>query len=319
VKVIAKTGRGDLAIVYVAKTREGKLIEFVESLQPPLPRKKKWILIVSTLNGCPVSCQFCDAGSYYHGKLSKNEIISQIDYLVTNRFPDRKIPVEKFKIQFARLGEPSFNQNVLSVLENLPKLYDAPGFLPSVSTIAPNGTDVFFERLIKIKKEKYKHRFQFQFSVHTTDEQQRDLLIPVKKWDFKKMAEYGERFHDNGGTKISLNFALSNYSVIDPNILLEYFNPNTFIIKVTPVNPTYQATRNNIHSILPHQKGNQIIETLLSAGYEVIKSIGEFEENFIGSNCGQYISNLNKTLHRVGEAYSYKLEERKSFSKTTSQ
>lgn len=312
-KVIAKTGREDLAMVYVAKTREGKLIEFVESLQPPFPREKKWILIVSTLNGCPVTCRFCDAGSYYRGKLSESEIISQIDFLVTNRFPDRKIPVEKFKIQFARLGEPSFNHNVLSVLENLPELYDVPGFLPSVSTVAPNGTDAFFERLIKIKKKKYKHRFHFQFSVHTTDEQQRDWLIPVKKWSFKKMAEYGERFHDNGGTKIALNFALSNNCFIDPDILIKYFNPNFFIIKATPVNPTYQATRNNISSILPHQKGNEIIKELQSAGYEVIKSIGELEENYIGSNCGQYITYLNKTQHKIEGAYSYELEGRMLF------
>jgi 23S rRNA (adenine2503-C2)-methyltransferase len=308
-RIIAKTGKEDLAIVYIAETNNGNLIEFVESLQPPIPREKKWVLIVSTLFGCPVVCRFCDAGSFYKGKLSEDEIISQIDFLVKQRFPNGTIPVEKFKIQFARLGEPSFNHNVLSVLEKLPDFYEAPGLLPSLSTVAPCGTDMFFERLLVIKKSKYPLRFQFQFSLHSTDENKRDWLIPIKKWDFKKMAEYGNKFYNNGGSKISLNFALSKHSLIEPGILLRYFSPEIFLIKVTPVNPTYQATKNNITSILPQQKGVELVESLQTAGYEVIVSVGEFEENYIGSNCGQFITTYNKSREKIAGAYTYELQK----------
>jgi len=308
-KIIAKAGKEDLAIVYIAETNNRNLIEFVESLQPPIPREKKWVLIVSTLFGCPVVCRFCDAGSFYKGKLSEDEIISQIDFLVKQRFPNGTIPVEKFKIQFARLGEPSFNHNVLSILEKLPDLYEAPGLLPSLSTVAPCGTDMFFERLLVIKKSKYPLRFQFQFSLHSTDENKRDWLIPIKKWDFKKMAEYGNKFYNNGGSKISLNFALSKHSLIEPGILLRYFSPEIFLIKVTPVNPTYQATKNNITSILPQQKGVELVESLQTAGYEVIVSVGEFEENYIGSNCGQFITTYNKSREKIAGAYTYELQK----------
>ena len=307
-KVLAKTGKDDLAFVYIAETDSGKLIEFVESLQPPIPREKKWILIVSTLFGCPVACRLCDAGNYYQGKLSKNDIISQIDFLVNKRYPDRKIPVEKFKIQFARLGEPSFNHNVLRALECLPELYEAPGLLPSLSTVAPQGTDNFFRNLLEIKKKHFKHRFQFQFSIHTTDESLRDWLIPVRKWSFKKMAVYGTEFYNDGCSKISLNFALSNGGLIDPNILLNFFDPNIFIIKVTPVNPTYQATKNNITSAIPYRKGDDTVKYLRDAGYDVIVSIGEFEENLIGSNCGQYITSFNRAQKKIKDAYSYKMQ-----------
>jgi len=307
-KVLAKTGRDDLALVYIAKTDSGNLIEFVESLQPPIPREKKWVLIVSTLFGCPVACRFCDAGSYYQGKLSKSEIISQIDFLVKKRYQERKIPVEKFKIQFARLGEPSLNQNVLRVLECLPELYEAPGLLPSLSTVAPHGTDKFFRNLLEIKKKYFKHRFQFQFSIHTTDESRWDWLVPIRKWNFQKMADYGIEFYNDGCSKICLNFALSNDGSIDPSILLKFFDPNIFIIKVTPVNPTYQATRNNITSAIPHKEGNDVVKELRDAGYDVIVSIGEFEENLIGSNCGQYITAFNKTQKKINDAYSYKMQ-----------
>jgi 23S rRNA (adenine2503-C2)-methyltransferase len=122
VKVFAVAGKDDVAMVYMAEFGPGKAIELVEAVQPPLPREKKWVLMVSTLFGCPVACQICDAGGSYQGKLSAEEILAQIDFMVSLRFPDGKVPVENFKIQFARMGEPAFNLAVLDVLEALPSL-----------------------------------------------------------------------------------------------------------------------------------------------------------------------------------------------------
>ena len=122
------------------------------------------------------------------------------------------------------------------------------------------------------------------------------------------MADYGTEFYNDGCSKISLNFALSNGGSIDANILLKFFDPNIFIIKVTPVNPTYQATRNNITSAIPNQGGDDIVKKLRGAGYDVIESIGEFEENLIGSNCGQYITAFNRTQKKIKDAYSYELQ-----------
>lgn len=308
-KVLARTGKDDIAVVYIAESDEGKLVEFVESVHPPNTREKKWVLMLSTLYGCPVKCRFCDAGNYYQGRLSEEEILSQIDYLVEKRFPDKKVNVEKFKIQFTRIGEPSFNSNVLKVLTKLPGLYDAPGLIISLSTIAPVGTDDFFEKLKSIKKKKYPKNFQFQYSLHSTDENMRDWLIPVKKWDFKKMSDYGDEFYEEGGKKIVLNFALAERAIVDPEVLLKYFSPDTFIIKVTPVNPTFQMKKNGIISVLPQLKGNKIISKLQSAGYEVIVSIGDLEENFIGSNCGQYLSSYKRKNTEIEGAYTYDIQK----------
>lgn len=307
-KVVAKAGREDIAVVYIAEMDNGKLIEFVESVQPPIPREKKWVLILSTLYGCPVGCSLCDAGTYYQGKLSKKDILSQIDCMVARRFQDRNIPVQKFKIQFARMGDPALNPNVLDVLQELPELYDAPGLLPSLSTVAPEGTDRFFKRLLEIKQSLYKERFQLQFSIHTTDREKRDWLIPVKKWNFEKIAEYGKEFVKKGEKKVGLNFALADGMPVEPEILLKYFPPNKFIIKITPVNPTYQAIRNRLSShILPGKKNYEVITALENVGYEVILSIGELTENEIGSNCGQQITNYLREKGSIREGYSYPL------------
>ena len=182
-KIVASAGHQDIAMVYVVEF-DGGLVECVEAVQPPRSREEKWVLMISTLIGCPISCQMCDAGGHYRGKLSESEMFAQIEYLIQQRYPNGFVPSKQFKIQFARMGEPALNLAVLDLLETLPERINAPGLMPSVSTIAPHGTDAFFERLIEVKNKVYPQGgFQFQFSIHTTDQSLRDELIPVKNYD----------------------------------------------------------------------------------------------------------------------------------------
>ncbi|MBN2184829.1 MAG: radical SAM protein [Candidatus Krumholzibacteriota bacterium] len=308
--VKAQAGDDKVATVYVAETSGGRMIEFVESLQPPIPREKKWVLIISTLHGCPSACRFCDAGREYSGKVSSQDMLAQVDYMIRRRHPDLKVPAEKFKIQFSRMGEPSFNDDVLDTLERLPLIYDAPGLIPALSTIAPAGTEEFFERLLEIKKRIYPERFQLQFSIHSTDEEKRNWLIPARKQDFSQIAEYGDRFYDKGGRKITLNFALAKGMPVEPGVLLRHFSPERYIIKITPVNPTCVAEKNRLESqIVLENDSHQLIGELEAAGYEVILSIGELEENHIGSNCGQYIHSYLEGTGRLDSGYNYALRE----------
>ncbi len=311
-KIIARTGNSDLATVYMADMGGGRLIEFVEACQPPFGRDQRWVLMVSTLYGCPVKCLFCDAGGEYRGKPSAEEILMQIDTMVDEWFPDGIIPASKFKIQFARMGEPSLNMAVLDALEELPHRYHSSGLMPSVSTIAPIGTEAFFERLIDVKDRLYAGgRFQFQYSIHTTDIALRDKLIPVRKWDFARMAAYGEKFYRAGDRKITLNFALAADSPIEASVLTHYFDPARYLVKLTPVNPTSRATQNNLASRIDPSRpetAESVTRSLTDAGYEVIVSIGEVEENAIGSNCGQYVLNYLESGVAVKDGYTYQVE-----------
>lgn len=289
--IIKKYGKDDLATVYIGETEKGR-IEFVESLQPPFNREDKWVVIVSTLYGCPVACTMCDAGGTYKGPLTTDEILAQIDHVITSRYPNRNVPTKKLKIQFARMGEPALNDNVLRILRLLPNRYNAPGLTPSISTVAPDGRENFFDELIKIKNDLYQNNFQLQFSIHTTDEKLRDKIIPVKKWDLEKIAVYGKRFFNKSKKKITLNFILAKQFSIDPKIISYFFSPEMFFIKMTPLNPTCRAKAKKLRSALDISntaQEPQIVTELRDAGFEVLLSIGEVEENLIGSNCGQYI------------------------------
>jgi len=318
-RIVAEYGNEEIAKVYVAQLRDGRegghdertLVEFVESVQPPTPREKKWVLIISSMFGCPVRCRMCDAGGNFSGKLTSEEILMQVDHMVRKRFPDGRVPIPKFKIQFARMGEPALNPAVLDAMVALPERYDAPGLNVSVSTIAPRTTTSarFFERLIRVKNDLYRAgRFQLQFSIHTTDEALRDDLIPFRKWSFDEIASYGSRFSDpdSGDKKVTLNFAPTDGYPIDPAALRERFDPERFLIKLTPLNPTVRSKEQRLSSSIdPHDPGTSecLVEDFRRQGFDVVLSIGELEENRIGSNCGQFIQRAMASSGRPEDSY----------------
>lgn len=292
--IIHQQEEPELATVFVARLADGACIEFVESVQPPIPASEKWVNIVSVLRGCPIRCPFCDAGGTFRGIVSEGELFAQIDVLVRRRFADGKVPVPKWKIQFARMGDPAFNPAVLRVIEQVEKRYHAPGFHPSISTVAPESCEGFFEDMLSVKHTMERpHRFQLQFSLHTTCEATRRELIPVRTWSFDHIAAYGERWFRPGDRKITLNFALARHVPFDPLNLP--FSPERFLLKITPVNPTRNSLEHCIESAVDvsgEGTNEWILERCAKAGYETILSIGELKENEIGSNCGMYLDAL---------------------------
>lgn len=318
--ILAEYGRDDLAKVYVAQLRNTKehntqsaphLIEFVESIQPPLPREEKWVLIVSSMFGCPIQCKMCDAGGDFSGCLTVEEILAQITYMVHRRYPDGTPTTSKFKIQFARMGEPTLNPAVLTALEKLPRLYEKSTLHVSLSSVAPKtkATKKFFEKLLLIKKRWYSQgRFQLQFSIHTTDTMKRDELIPIKKWSFEDIAAYGERFRRSSedDKKITLNFAPIVGYPLNVEHLRSFFDPQHFLIKITPINPTVRSQEASLLSAVNAANPTtsyDLIKQLRKNGYDVILSIGVLEENQIGSNCGQYIQRALGTYQRPADSY----------------
>ncbi|MEE8575643.1 MAG: radical SAM protein [candidate division Zixibacteria bacterium] len=310
-QIIGVAGSDELAKVYLARTKSGQLIEFVESLQPPLPREKKWVLIVSTMYGCPVRCLFCDAGGEYKGKLSADDILGQIEFMVKARYGSTAVPADMLKIQFARMGEPTLNNNLLEALGQLPDRIRAPGLLPSISTVAPIKAMPFLERLLEIKNRLYPGRFQFQFSIHTTDPGRRAELIPTPTLSLAEMADFGRRWKNSEDRKVALNFALAEGSPVDVDLLSKHFDPDIFIIKITPLNPTYRASENQLKSFInPHRVDSQyeLIDKLKAASFEVLVSIGEVDENLIGSNCGQLVVRHMQNEKELADGYTSRIE-----------
>jgi 23S rRNA (adenine2503-C2)-methyltransferase len=292
-KLVHTEGDDELARVFVLETADGARIECVESVQPPHPRQEKWVLIVSTLKGCPVGCPICDAGGDYRGRLTADEILGQVELMVRRRHPDGRVPARKLKVQFARMGDPALNDAVLEAIDILPSRVASDGLMPCVSTVAPIGRARFFDRLREIKDRMYPGgRFQMQLSVHTTDDRARRELVPARTLGLAEMAELGERFFAPGDRKVTLNFAPAVGLPLDPAALRPLFRPEVFAVKLTPVNPTRAARAAGLVGAvdpLDAQTCRAIARRFEEQGYDVILSIGDLRENAIGSNCGMYV------------------------------
>lgn len=277
-----------------ADTDPARLVEAVESVQPPIPWEEKWVFILSTWAGCPVRCAMCDAGSDRSRALTADQILDQARYLLRTRVPAGAPPQRKLKVQFARMGEPALNPAVIDALRRLPDVLPCPGLLPSVSTIAPRGRDAFFQALRDVKDEHYPNgAFQLQFSVHTTSNEARRALIPVPTWDLRRMASFGASFRRSGDRKVTLNFAPVAGFPVDPAVLAGTFDPTHFLVKITPVNPTAHARAGGLLSMVAGEdpeSARPLVEAFRAAGFETLLSIGELDENLVGSNCGQFVT-----------------------------
>ena len=289
-KIIGESGRKGLARVFLAEMRPGLMVEFVDACDPTAGgRDRKWVIVVSSQFGCPVGCLMCDAGGDFRGNLTGGEIIGQIEHAFGMNPEQDPKKCRKLKVQFARMGEPALNDAVLDVIRWLAE--DYPQAMPCLATVAPAGRERWFESLWEASQ-----RFadlQLQFSMNTTDRAVRDRLMPYPKMAWQEMAAWGERFYRPGRRQPSLNFALSPGVPCQPEAVLGEFDPRRFVIKLTPLNPTAAAGENHLECLEGRERARELVEQkaaeFAALGYEVIQSVGNMEENEIGSNCGQMV------------------------------
>jgi 23S rRNA (adenine2503-C2)-methyltransferase len=296
-RLVASSGNPDLATVHVAEDEKGRRLEFVDSIQPPRSRDEKWVVIVSTMFGCPVGCQMCDAGGGYQGKVDAEGMLWQVRQAVSQRFGNGDPPAtDMLKVQFARMGDPALNDQVLQALVGLRTTYPDTNVVASVSTVGPTSSRTFLDRLRQVKDEHYPDgAFQLQFSIHSTDTEVRSRLCPINTLSFDEMAEIGRSFRTNGDKRVTLNFCLIDGVPIDPVVVRQHFDPEHFLIKLTPLNPTTRAEESGLVSLIDKDRedaAHGFIEAFRAQGFDVLLSIGEYEENQIGSNCGQYLGRL---------------------------
>ncbi len=204
-----------MAQIYVARMRYDLdyLVEFVDACDRNAgDRRKKWVIIISTQFGCPVKCLMCDAGGEFKGNLHFDELVFQVQSVI-DAHPDLDPHrCGKLKIQFARMGEPSLNDDVLKVLWWLNDSY--PKAIPCIATMIPRGRQQWFDELLTIR-ERF-HDFQLQFSINSTDDSHRDTLMPYPKMSWPWMADYVKEFlsaRDSARYASTLPCALRSLSV----------------------------------------------------------------------------------------------------------
>jgi 23S rRNA (adenine2503-C2)-methyltransferase len=292
-QMLSCVGRDDLALVYVLQFDGDHqlVVETVDSIDPRYPRREKSVIIISTQFGCPMGCLMCDAGVAFHGNLSSEQLLAQVRFVLARR--PEVLATRKLKVHFSRMGEPALNPAVLEALARLPELLPAPGLIPCIATVAPRGCQPFLTRLLELKRRLYDQgRFQMQLSINSTDAEARRRLIPGPLLSLEEIAALAPAFHGPGDRRVVLNFALSPGCPVDVGRLAAIFDPEHFMIKLTPVNPTEAARESGLSTVLSAatpEGAAELVSRCEAAGFETVVSIGEADEILIGSNCGQVV------------------------------
>lgn len=119
-----------------------KRIEKVE--HKPVDIADKLVVTVSSQKGCPMSCNFCDCPKLgFHGNVSTMELISEIS---TGIALSGIRHGSRLNVHYARMGEPTFNYNVITSARMIAEMLAAPDadttfdtYHPVVSTMMPKS------------------------------------------------------------------------------------------------------------------------------------------------------------------------------------
>ena len=268
-----------------------------------LPLEEKWVITISTQYGCSMGCKFCDVPLVGPGKnATTKDMIEQIEAGISLH-PKVKT-TERLNIHFARMGEPTWNRNVIEAAMMLKEMEENPPtswtlrkckIHPVVSTMMPSqNKDVlpFLREWMHVKNVTYEGNAGLQLSINSTDEQERFGMFNNNSC--RMIDDIGHIMRvvpAPVGRKITLNFAVANYTV-DPDELLRFFSPDRYIIKLTPMHNTTTATKNNIQTdgdYTEYYPYKELEEKLKAAGYDVIVFIASKEEDESRITCGNAI------------------------------
>jgi adenine C2-methylase RlmN of 23S rRNA A2503 and tRNA A37 len=205
-------------------------------------RSERWMIGVSTMSGCPVGCKFCATGKLKRCRnLTSDEIIEQVMMMIkmNNRAPCN---AKEFKINYTRMGEPGLNlKNVLEAIDCIDFIYQDHKIHHYISTIGIKGVDYGF----------VKNNITLQFSVHSFDEEYRNWLIPFKN---KITIEEMGKVRTNSDLKTTLNLTMAREEDFNIVKLKEYFDPEKFFCKVSPINVNSESEKNNMGKGIITQK-----------------------------------------------------------------
>lgn len=273
-----------------------------------MPLTDKWVITISTQYGCSMGCKFCDVpkvgngiNATYHDML--NQILSGLEL-----HPEIK-GTKRLNIHFARMGEPTFNGNVLDVAACLKRnIYGFWGNTsivhPVISTMMPKNNRNLSKFLDiwcnDIKNSLYHGEAGLQLSINSTNDAQRKYMFCGNSMSLEAIAHEACYLPKPLGRKYTLNFALADNYEVDANKLVKMFNPEYFMCKITPLHQTKSCNDNSIvttdgyNSFIPYKK---VEADLKNVGFDVIVFVPSYDEDMGLITCGNAI--LSGSLPKI--------------------
>ena len=255
----------------------------------------KWVATISTQKGCPMKCQFCDCPKFgFFGNATRDELKYEVETILQNESCKN---TKRFNVHFARMGEPTFNFNVLDFaeydLKKLVSLYiQADTIHPVVSTMLPRlnkRLEDYLIRWCRIKNEVYKGEAGLQFSINSTDDDQRNEMFAKRSLSLNEISQLAKKLSPPVGRKYTLNFAVTKDTILDAEVLDKLFDKEQFIVKITPIHETHAAVENGFDvttSYDDYDVYRQFEQPLVKLGWDVIVFVPSKEEDSDRITCG---------------------------------
>lgn len=255
-----------------------------------LPLCEKWVITISTQYGCSMGCTFCDVPKVGPGKNATLDDLKEQILTGLQLHPDVKSS-NRLNIHFARMGEPTWNNNIFECARWLRTVVDQRYKThPVVSTMMPRYNrhlSSFITQWVGIKNFLYDGDAGLQLSINSTSEIERHKMFSGNSCSLYEIAECMNNMRPLG-RKFTLNFAVADWE-IDPLKLLRWFHPRDYIIKLTPMHKTRAAEDNGIETSGLYTEYYPYAEhekNLRSAGYDVLVFIASDEEDSSRITCG---------------------------------
>jgi 23S rRNA (adenine2503-C2)-methyltransferase len=264
-----------------------------------VPLEEKWVVTISTQYGCSMNCTFCDVPKVGSGKnATTDDMIGQV--ITGLRIHPEVIRTDRLNIHFARMGEPTWNPDVLEAAEWFKNTLPRFGYQvhPVVSTMMPEKNTRLLWFLLEwmtIKNSTYNGEAGLQLSINSTDEAQRHKMFSGNASSMHRCAatmQYVIKHRGVKGRKIALNFAIADDTIIDAEYLAALFDPQYFMCKLTPMHVTQACEDNKIQTtkgytaFTPYKKHE---EALKAAGFDVLVFVPSWEEDAGRITCGNAI------------------------------
>lgn len=258
----------------------------------------KMVVTISTQKGCPMKCKFCDCPKVqFGGNASKAELAFEVEHAIKSSGCKY---TKRFNLHLARMGEPSLNaNNVLGFIEEdlvglVNRNMKADVIHPVFTTMCPKSIgkrqlEKVLGAFCSIKNEVYGGEAGLQLSINSTDNDQRQNLFNGMSLSLNEIANIAAYLPMPKGRKYTLNFPVTRDTILDAEELSNLFDPQKFIVKITPIHETKEAKSNGILTDGGYERYDvyrQFEEPLLAMGWDVIVFVPSKEEDEDRITCG---------------------------------
>lgn len=264
-----------------------------------MPLSEKWVITISTQYGCSMNCKFCDVPLVGAGINATRQDMTKQVISCLELHPEVK-GTKRLNVHYARMGEPTFNLDVIEHAVYLRKEirpYIGRSLVhPVVSTMLPKNNKnlmTFLSTWVSdIKNDEYRGDAGLQFSINSTSDKKREWMFSGNSLSLRQIAKIGYALEKPKGRKFALNFALFDRCEIDANVLATMFDSRKFMVKLTPIHKTVMCNKNSIDAGVSYSEYSpykDIEESLKKAGFDVLVFVPSEEEDSSRITCGNAI------------------------------